>query len=70
MKKPYFEKDIEMLKERYISEEINVDEFREKRAVIEGLEVSDSAVISLVARYVKGEVETEKFFIILQQIKK
>ncbi|MBC8059148.1 MAG: SHOCT domain-containing protein [Clostridiaceae bacterium] len=66
----YFEKSIEVLKERYVREEISAEEFREKRSVIEGLEVSDSAVVSLVDRYVKGEIDSEKFFVILEQIKK
>jgi len=65
-----FEKSMEILKERYVREEISVDEFREKRSVIEGLEVSDPAVVSLVDRYVKGEINTKDFFIILEQIQK
>ena len=69
-KKPHFEKDIEILKERYVREEISVDEFREKRSVIEGLEVSDPVVIALVERYVKGELNSKDFFIILEEIKK
>ena len=69
-KKPHFEKDIEILKERYVREEISDDEFREKKAVIEELEVSDQVVISLVERYVKGEIDTKRFFVILEQIKK
>ena len=66
----YFEKDIEILKGRYVREEISAYEFREKRSVIEGLEVSDPVVISLVDRYVKGEIDTEKFFMFLDQIEK
>jgi uncharacterized membrane protein len=65
-----YEKSMEILKERYVREEISVDEFREKRSVIEGLEVSDPVLISLVDRYVKGEIDTEKFFIMFEQIKK
>ena len=69
-KKPYFEKDIEILKERYVREEISADEFREKRSVIEGLEVSGPVVIALVDRYAKGEINSKDFFIILEEIKK
>lgn len=65
-----YEKNMEILKERYVREEISTDEFREKRSVIEGLGVSDPVLISLVDRYVKGEIDTEKFFMILEQIKK
>ena len=65
-----FKENMEILKERYVREEISADEFREKRSVIEGLEVSDTAVVSLVDRYVKGEIDSRDFFIILEQIKK
>jgi uncharacterized membrane protein len=65
-----FEENMEILKERYVREEISADEFKEKRSVIEGLEVSNPAVVSLVHRYVKGEIDSRSFFIILEQIKK
>ena len=55
---------MEILKERYVREEISADEFREKRLVIEGVEVTGPAVITLVDRYVKGEINTNEFFII------
>jgi len=70
-KKNYsFEKSMEILKERYVMEEISADEFREKKFVIEGLEETHPAVITLVDRYVKGEVNTEEFFKILEEIKR
>jgi len=65
-----FEKSLEILKERYVREEINADEFREKRFVIEGLEETDSVVITLVDRYVKDDITTEEFFKILEEIKR
>ena len=65
-----FEKSMEILKERYVREEISDDEFREKKFVIEGLEEIDPAVIALVDRYVKGEVNTAEFFKILEEIKR
>jgi len=68
-KKSYFQKGIETLKERYVREEISADEFREKRSVIEGLEVSDPALIALVDRYVNGELNTKDFLEILEEIK-
>lgn len=69
-KNRFFEKSMEILKERYVKEEISADEFKEKKSVIEGLEVSNSAVISLVDRYVKGEINSKDFFITLEQIEK
>lgn len=65
-----FEKSIEILKERYVREEISADEFRKRRAVMQGLEGSDSAVITLVDRYVKGKINSEEFFVMLEEIKK
>jgi len=65
-----FEKYIEVLKERYVRDEITGDEFSEKRAVIDELEVTDPVLIPLVERYVKGEIESKEFFIILEAIKK
>lgn len=64
-----FEKSMEILKERCVREEISVDEFREKRAVIQGLEGLDSAVIILVDKYVKGEINSEEFSVMLEEIK-
>ncbi len=69
-KKTYFQKDIEILKQRYVREEISSREFREKMGVIEGLKVSGLAVVLLVERYAKGEIDSEKFFIFLEQIEK
>jgi len=69
-KKSYFEKDIEILKERYVREEIDAEEFKEKRAVIEGLGVSDTVLTSLLNRYAKGEIDSKNFFKIMEQIKK
>lgn len=69
-KKYSFEKSMEILKERYVMEEISADEFREKKFVIEGLEETHPAVITLVDRYVKGEVNIEEFFKILEEIKR
>jgi uncharacterized membrane protein len=60
---------MEILKERYAREEISSNEFREKEAVIEGLEASDPILISLVDRYVRGEIDSKDFFVILNQIK-
>jgi len=65
-----FEKSMEILKERYVREEISADEFREKRFVIEGFDVTDPLVTILVDRYVKGEINTEELFKILEEIKK
>jgi len=65
-----FENSMEILKERYVREEISSNEFREKEAVIEGLEVSDPILISLVDRYVRGEIDSKNFFVILNQIEK
>jgi len=65
-----FENCMKMLKERYVREEIGADEFREKKAVIEGLEVSDPILISLVERYVRGEIDSKGFFVIMNQIEK
>ena len=66
----YFEKSIEILKERYVREEISDDEFREKRFVIEGIEKTDHVVTTLVDRYVKGKINTEELFKILEEIKR
>jgi uncharacterized membrane protein len=65
-----FEKSMEILKERYVREEISANEFRERRSVIEGLEGSDPVLISLVDRYVKGQIDSKDFFAILEQIKR
>lgn len=65
-----FENSMEILKERYVREEISSNEFREKEAVIEGLEASDPILISLVDRYVRGEIDSRNFFVILEQIEK
>ena len=65
-----FEKSMEILKGRYVKEEISVDEFREKTSVIEGLDVKGPVVIILVDRYVKGEVSEKEFFIMLDEIKR
>ena len=65
-----FENSMEILKERYVREEISADEFREKRFVIEGFDVTDPLVTILVDRYVKGEINTEELFKILEEIKK
>jgi len=65
-----FEKSMEILKERYVREEISADEFREKRITIEGLEEIEPVVITLVDRYVKGEINTEELFKILEEIKR
>ncbi|MFT5875691.1 MAG: putative membrane protein [Clostridium sp.] len=64
-----FEISMEILKERYVREEISADEYREKRAVIEGVEGTNPALITLVERYVKGEINSEDFFIILEEVK-
>lgn len=64
-----FEKSMEILKERYVREEVNANEFREKRTVIQGLEGLNSAVIILVDRYVKGEINSEEFSVMLEEIK-
>ena len=69
-RKNSFEKSMQVLKERYVREEISSDEFSEKRSVIQGLEHSSPALVLLVDRYVKGKVDSEKFFIILEEIKK
>ena len=65
-----FEKIIQLLKERYVRDEISGDEFRKKRAVIEELDVRAPILIPLVDRYVKGEISSEEFFVILEEIKK
>jgi uncharacterized membrane protein len=69
-KNSIFENELEMLSERYVREEISFDEFREKKAIIENLENSNPALISLVDRYVKGEINSKKFFEFLAQIEK
>ena len=58
------------MEERYVREEISADEFREKRFAIEGFDVTDPVVITLVDRYVKGEINTEELFKILEEIKR
>jgi len=65
-----FEKSMEILKERYVREEISANEFRERKHAIEGLDVTDPVVITLVGRYVKGEINTEELFKILEEIKR
>lgn len=69
-KSNHFEKSMEILKGRYVREEISVDEFREKTLAIDGLDVKGPVVITLVDRYVKGEVNTNEFFIMLEEIKR
>ena len=65
-----FKKSMEALKERYVRQEISSDEFNEKRSVVQGLEHLSPALILLVDRYVKGDVDSESFFIILEGIKR
>ncbi|GEM_PF-1719233 len=64
------EKSMELLKKRYVREEISFDEFSEKKSVIKGLEVTNSSVITLVDRYVKGEINSKDYFKILEEIKR
>jgi len=65
-----FEKSMEILKERYVREEISADEFREKRFAIEAFDITDPVVITLVDRYLKGKINTEELFKILEEIKR
>jgi len=65
-----FEKSMEVLKERYVREEISADDFRERRAVIEGVEYSNPSLITLVDKYAKGEVDSKEFSTIMEEIKR
>jgi len=65
-----FEKSLELLRDKYVMEEISADEFREKKSIIEDLEASSPEVVFLVNRYIKGEIDLRKFYEFLEQIKR
>lgn len=57
-----FQQSLELLKERYVRDEITADEFREKKSVIDGInEAPDNTLLILVDRYVRGEIDTAEF---------
>ena len=58
---------MKILKERYVNGQISEDEYIEKKIVIDGLEVSDRIIVTLVDGYVKGELDSKEFFIVLEQ---
>lgn len=52
---------VEILKQRYVMNEINVDEYMERKALIEDENSSDPALLILKERYAMDEIDSEEF---------
>lgn len=52
---------LEILKERYVRDEISADEYRERSMIIEDDENFDSVAMNLKEQYVRGEIDSNEF---------
>ncbi len=61
---------MEVLKQRYVKDEITANEFRERSIILENEESTDPNILILMERYAVGEISTEEFIQKRDEIKK
>jgi len=59
---------LEILKNRYLKSEINAEEYKEMKNIIEDEDFDDSAVLILKGRFAKGEINSKEFYVILNNL--
>lgn len=52
---------LEILKERYARDEINANEYRERKMIIEDEETSGLSMLILEEKYARGEIDSKEF---------
>lgn len=58
---PYTKEILEILRERYIKDEINVEEYREIKMIIENEKNPDLNRLELMKKCAKGEISKEEY---------
>lgn len=65
---PFIIRQINILKEKYASGTISVDEYIERKSIIENIEYSNSYTPMLLERYAECSISTEEFLNIKNEI--
>ena len=60
---------LDILKNRYVQNEINAEEYMERKAIIEDEDSESPSTLILKERYAKGEIDSKEFYVRLNNLK-
>lgn len=66
---PYIREFLEVLKQRYARNEINAEEYLERKTIIEEEDFKDFPLLVLKQRYAKGDIDSKEFYEIINDFR-